>query len=86
MKRAQNLSHEMCGVIIKLWKDARASSVHVRHASVEVQVHYVNVVIGVLVVHDVLLVIHVVPVFLVVMLQFIADLSSKLYTVAIGFT
>ena len=39
---AQNLSHEVCGVI-KLWnKDACASSVHVRHASVEV-----NVVIGV---------------------------------------
>ena len=38
----------MCGVIIKLWnKDARAVSVHVRHASVEVQVHCVNVVIGV---------------------------------------
>ena len=31
----------------KLWKDARAGSVHVRHASVEVQVHCVNVVIGV---------------------------------------
>ena len=45
---AQNLSHEVCGVIIKLWnKDARAVSVHVRHASVEVQVHCVNVVIGV---------------------------------------
>ena len=30
---AQNLSHEVCGVIIKLWnKDARAVSVHVRHA------------------------------------------------------
>ena len=28
---AQNLSHEVCGVIIKLWnKDARAVSVHVR--------------------------------------------------------
>ena len=38
----------MCGVIIKLWiKDARAVSVHVRHASVEVQVQCVNVVIGV---------------------------------------
>ena len=45
---AQNLSHEVCGVIIKLWnKDARAISVHVRHASVEVQVQCVNVVIGV---------------------------------------
>ena len=40
---AQNLSQEVCGVIIKLWsKDACAGSVHVRHASVEV-----NVVIGV---------------------------------------
>ena len=48
MKYAQNLSHEVCGVIIKLWnKDARAVSVHVRHASVEVQVQCVNVVIGV---------------------------------------
>ena len=45
---AQNLSHEVCGVIIKLWnKNARAVAVHVRHASVEVQVHCVNVVIGV---------------------------------------
>ena len=41
----------MCGAIIKLWnKDARAVSVHVRHASVEVQVHCVNVVIGVVLV------------------------------------
>ena len=39
---AQNLSHEVCGVIIKLWnKNARAVPVHVRHAIVEV-----NVVIG----------------------------------------
>ena len=30
-----------------LWKDARAGSVHARHASVEVQVQCVNVVIGV---------------------------------------
>ena len=38
----------MCGVIIKLWnKDARAVSVHVRHASVEVKLQCVNVVIGV---------------------------------------
>ena len=45
---AQNLSHEVCGVIIKLWnKDARAISVNVRHASVEVRVQCVNVVIGV---------------------------------------
>ena len=36
-----------CIIMNKLWKDARASSVHVRHASVEVQVHCVNVVIGV---------------------------------------
>ena len=48
LKCAQNLSHEVCGVIIKLWnKDARAVSVHVRHESVEVQVHCVTVVIGV---------------------------------------
>ena len=58
---AQNLGHEVCGVIIKLWnKDARAVSVHVRHASVEVQVHCVNVVIGV--VHCELHVVRVVPV------------------------
>ena len=58
---AQNLSHEVCGVIIKLWnKDARAVSVHVRHASVEVQVHCVNVVIGV--VYGELHVVRVVPV------------------------
>ena len=45
----------------------RADSVHVRHASVEVQVQCVNVVIGV--VPCVLLVgVRVVPVFLVVML------------------
>ena len=38
----------MCGVIIKFWnKDTRVVSVHVRHASVEVQVQCVNVVIGV---------------------------------------
>ena len=61
MKCAQNLSHEVCGVIIKLWnKDARAVSVHVRHASVEVQVQCVNVVIGVVLAE--LHVIHVVPV------------------------
>ena len=48
VKCAQNLRHEVCGVIIKLWnKDARAVSVHVRHASVEVRVQCVNVVIGV---------------------------------------
>ena len=47
-ERAQDMSHEVCGVIIKLWnKDARAVSVCVRHASVEVQVQCVNVVIGV---------------------------------------
>ena len=48
VKCAQNLRHEVCGVIIKLWnKDARAVSVRVRHASVEVQVQCVNVFIGV---------------------------------------
>ena len=57
---AQNLSHEVGGVIIKLWnKDARAVSVHVRHASVEVQMQYVNVVIGVVL--GELLVVRVVP-------------------------
>ena len=58
---AQNLSHEVCGVVIKLWhKDARADSVHVRHAPVEVQVQCVNVVIGVVL--DELLVVRVFPV------------------------
>ena len=38
----------MFGVIIKLWnKNGRATSMHVRHASVEVQVQCGNVVIGV---------------------------------------
>ena len=44
----------------RLWKDERAGSVHVRHASVEVQVHFVNVVIGVVL--GELLVVRVVPV------------------------
>ena len=45
----------------QVWnKDARAVSVHVRHASVEVQVQCVNVVIGL--VHGELLVVRVVPV------------------------
>ena len=53
----------------------------VRHAIVEV-----NVVIGVLVVHgELLVVMRVVPVFLIVMLQFIAFVFSWLYTVAIVF-
>ena len=48
MKSAQDLSQEVCVYHHELWnKDARAVSVHVRHASVEVQVHCVNVVIGV---------------------------------------
>ena len=38
----------------------RASSVHVRHASVEVRVHCVNVVIGV-VLGELLVVVHVIP-------------------------
>ena len=51
----------MCGVIIKLWnKDARAVSVHVRHASVEVRVQCVNVVIGV-VLGELHVVVHVIP-------------------------
>ena len=61
VKCAQNLSHEVCGVIIKLWnKDARAVSVHVRHASVEVRVQCVNEVIGVVL--GELLVVRVVPI------------------------
>ena len=45
----------------------RAGSVHVRHASVEVQVHCVNVVIGV-VLGELHVVVRVVPVLLVMML------------------
>ena len=59
---------EVC--IMKSCGKMRAGSVHVviRHASVEVQVHCVNVVIGVLVVHVVLLVgVRVVPVLLVML-------------------
>ena len=44
----------------KLWKDARAGSVHVRHASVEVKVQCVNVVIRV-VLGELLVVVRVVP-------------------------
>ena len=44
---AQDLSQEVCGVIIKCGTKMRVQSVHVRHASVEVQVQCVNVVIGV---------------------------------------
>ena len=55
MNGTQNLSHEVCGVIIKC---GTADSTHdVHHAIVEV-----NVVIGVLVVHCELLVVRVVPV------------------------
>ena len=61
---AQNLSHEnvKCESIIKCGTNAhaRAVSVHVRHASVEMQVHRVNVVIGVVL--GELLVARVVPV------------------------
>ena len=52
----------------------RAGSVHVRHASVEVQVQCVNVVIGV-VLGELLVVVRVVPV-LLVMLSFIAHWFS----------
>ena len=69
-------------IINKLWKEARAGSVHVvvRHASVEVQVHCVNVVIGVLVVHVVLLVVRVVPVF-----TFDAVIHRTLFLIAHSF-
>ena len=60
---AQDLSHEVCGVITNCGRCAvRADSVHVRHASVEVQVPCVNVVIGV-VLGELLVVVRVVPVF-----------------------
>ena len=62
-------------------KDARAVSMHVRHASVEVQVQCVNVVIGVVL--GELHVVRVVPV--VCDDEFVAHLFSLLYTVAIVF-
>ena len=72
---AQNLSHEVCGVITN--RDCEqcaicADSMHVvRHAIVEV-----NVVIGVLVVHgELLVVVRVIPI-LLVMLWFVAHLFS----------
>ena len=72
---AQDLSHEACGVITSFGRCAvRAGSVHVRHASVEVQVHCVNVVIGV-VLGELLVVVRVVPI-LLVMLYFVAHLFS----------
>ena len=62
MKCAQNLSHEVCGVITNCGRCAvRADSVHGRHASVEVQVHCVNVVIGVLLC-GLLVGVHVIPI------------------------
>ena len=64
---AQNLSHEVCGVITNCGRcTVRADSVHVRHASVEVQVHCVNVVIGV-VLGELLVVVRVVPILLVML-------------------
>ena len=57
---AQNLSHEVCGVIISCETKMRAVSVHVRHASVEVQVQCANVVIGVVL--GELLVVRIVPI------------------------
>ena len=61
---AQDLSPEVCGVSSTAVEQCamRADSVHVRHASVEVQVQCVNVVIGVVL--GELLVVRVVPVFL----------------------
>ena len=57
---AQDLSHEVCGVIISCGTKMRAVSVHVRHASLAVQVHCVSVVIGVVL--GELLVVRVVPI------------------------
>ena len=70
---AQNLSHEVCGVIIKLWnKDARAVSVHVRHASVRCIVStssLVSCLVGCMLYASFQLL-------LVMMLQFVAHLFS----------
>ena len=58
---AQDLTHEVCGVITSCGRCAvRADSVHVRHASAEVRVHCVNVVIGV-VLGELHVVVHVIP-------------------------
>ena len=61
----------------------RADSVHVRHASVEVQVQCVNVVIGVVL--GVLLVVRVVPVFVCDAVVH-RTLFSQPHTAAIVFT
>ena len=67
VKCAQDLSHEVCGVITNCGRCAvRADSVHVRHASVGVQVQCVNVVIGV-VLGELLVVVRVVPILLVML-------------------
>ena len=52
----------------QLWNKCavRADSVHVRHASVEVQMHCVNVVIGV-VLGELLVVVRVVPILVVIL-------------------
>ena len=62
VKCAQNLSQEVCGVITSCGTCAvRADSVHVRHASVEVQVHCVNVVVIGVVLGELHVVVHVIP-------------------------
>ena len=67
-----------------LWnKNARRISVHVRHASVEVQMQCVNDVIGVM--QSELHVVHVVPILFVMMLLFVAHLFSWPFTVTIVF-
>ena len=62
---AQDLSHECAMCHHNCGTKMRAVSVHVRHASVEVQVQCVNVVIGVVL--GELHVVRVVPVFLVML-------------------
>ena len=64
---AQDLSHEVCGVITNCGRCAvRADSVHVRRASVEVQVQCVNVVTGV-VLGELFVVVRVVTILLVML-------------------
>ena len=59
--RSELEPRNVCGVIMNCGRCAvRADSVHVRHASVEVQVQCVNVVIGV-VLGELLVVVHVIP-------------------------
>ena len=83
----RNLNHEVCGFIINLWnKDARAVSVHAHHASVEMQVHCVNVVIiGVPALWSACWCTASFQLLFVMMLYFVTHLFAQLFTIAIVF-